>query len=348
MKSFQIKNRLIGEDAPVYIIAEMSANHAGSLERAKEIIHAAAESGADCIKIQTYTQDTITIDCNKPCFQITGGTWKDETLYSLYGKAYTPWDWQPLLKEEAEKAGLDFLSTPFDYSAVDFLDELGVDFYKIASFEAVDLPLIKYTASKGKPVIISTGMCSLAEIEDAVSVVHAAGNEQLALLRCASAYPAVGEDMNLLTICDMKEHFGVPVGLSDHSMGFVGAVCATALGAQIIEKHFCISREIENPDSSFSMEPAEFNEMVLAVRDAEKARGSIHYGATADEEANMRFRRSLFAVKDIAEGERFTPDNIRSIRPADGLEPKHYEEILGRTASGPIERGTPLTWDLIT
>lgn len=330
-----------------YIIAEMSANHAGSIENAKEIIHAAKEAGADCIKIQTYTPDTITIDCDNEYFQISKGTWNGENLYQLYRKAYTPWEWQQELKEEAKKVGLDFFSTPFDKTAVDFLEEIGVEFYKIASFELVDIPLIEYVASKGKPVIMSTGMGTLAEISEAVEAVRRQGNENLALLRCASAYPAITDAMNLRTMQNMAETFGVPVGLSDHSMGSVGAVTAVALGAKIIEKHFCLDRSIENPDSSFSMNPAEFKQMVADIRQAEKAVGSVAYGPTKQEESNIIFRRSVFCVKDIKKGERLTEENVRVIRPGYGLKPKFYPEILGQAALRDIDRGTPLRFDMI-
>ena len=325
-----------------YIIAEMSANHAGSKDRALEIIHAAKESGADCIKIQTYTADTMTIDCDNEYFRIGKGTWAGENLYHLYEKAYTPWEWQADLKAEAEKIGLDFLSTPFDKTSVDFLENLGVQFYKIASFELVDIPLLKYVASKGKPIIMSTGMSTLPQICDAVDTIKQNGNPQLVLLRCASAYPAVTDEMNLKTIANMSELFHVPVGLSDHSMGSVGAVTAVALGAKIIEKHFCIDRSIENPDSSFSMEPDEFRQMVNDVRQAETAIGKVHYGITSQEESNVVFKRSIFCVKDIKAGETFTEDNIRVIRPGYGLEPKYYEQILGMKAAMDIERGTPI------
>ncbi len=331
----------------VYVIAEMSGNHAGSIEHAKEIIHAAKESGADCIKLQTYTPDTITLDCDNEYFQIKDGTWKNETLYELYGKAYTPWEWQETLKKEAEKTGIDFFSTPFDNTAVDFLEQMGVEFYKIASFELVDLPLIEYVASKGKPIIMSTGMATLAEIDAAVRAVRRQGNCQLALLRCASAYPAVTDEMNLKTMQNMADTFQVPVGLSDHSMGSVGAVMAVALGARIIEKHFCISREIENPDSSFSMNADEFKQMVQDIRQAERALGSVSYGMAQQEKENIVFRRSIFCVKDIKKGEKITEKNIRIIRPGYGMSPQFYPEILGQTALEDIQRGTPLQMDMI-
>lgn len=343
----KIGNREIGGNAPAYIIAEMSANHAGSIKNAKKIIHAAKAAGADCIKIQTYTADTLTIDCDKPYFQVGAGTWDGENLYKLYEKAFTPWEWQAELKKEAESIGLDFFSTPFDKSSVDFLEEMGIGFYKIASFEIVDIPLIKYVASKGKPIIMSTGMASLAEIEDAVNAMKSQGNNQLALLRCASAYPAITDEMNLMTMKNMAEVFDVPVGLSDHSMGSVGAVTAVAMGAKIIEKHFCLDRAIENPDSSFSMNPEEFSQMVKDVRQAEKAIGKVCYGASEQEKNSMVFRRSIFCVKDIEPGEVLTEENIRVIRPGYGMAPKYYEEILGQVALQKIERGTPMEYRMI-
>lgn len=343
----KIGSREIGKGHPVYLIAEMSANHAGSLERAKEIIHRAKEAGADCVKIQTYTPDTITIDCNKEYFHIADGIWNGENLYQLYEKAYTPWEWQGELKEEADKAGIDFFSTPFDNTSVDFLENIGVGFYKIASFEIVDIPLIEYVASKGKPIIMSTGMASLAEIEEAVQAVYRMGNTNLVLMRCASAYPAVTDDMNLKTMQNMGQTFGVPVGLSDHSMGSVAAVAAVALGASVIEKHFCMDREIENPDSSFSMTPKEYKQMVQDVRQAECAVGKVKYGVSKQEEANLAFRRSVFCVKDIKKGETITEENVRIIRPGQGLHPRYFGEILGKTAAREMERGTPMRWEYI-
>ncbi|SHH20827.1 pseudaminic acid synthase [Tepidibacter thalassicus] len=346
-KIINIGNKTIGKNQPTYIIAEMSANHAGDFNRAIEIIHAAKESGADCIKIQTYTPDTMTIDCDKEYFKIKKGTWKGEILYNLYKKAYTPWEWQVDLKKEAEKLGLDFLSTPFDKTSVDFLENLGVKFYKIASFEVTDIPLLKYIASKGKPIIMSTGNATLGEIEEAVKVIREQGNNDLCLLKCSSSYPAISDDMNLKTIQHLQETFDVVVGLSDHSMGSVGAVCAVALGAKVVEKHFCLSRSIVNPDSSFSMEPDEFKKMVEDIRSAEKAIGKISYNMSERERNNLKFRRSVFIVKDIKKGEVLTENNIRVIRPAYGLEPKYYEYVLGKKASKDLERGTPLTWEMI-
>lgn len=346
-KFIKVNGRVIGQGYPAYIIAEMSANHAGSIERAKEIIYAAKESGADCIKIQTYTPDTLTIDCDNEYFRIKNGTWNGENLYKLYGKAYTPWEWQPELKAEADKIGIDFLSTPFDNTAVDFLENMGLEFYKIASFEMVDLPLIEYVASKNKPIIMSTGMGTVEEIREAVETVEKTGNTQLAILKCSSAYPADPADMNLSTIADMRERFGLPVGLSDHSMGSLSATIAVALGASVIEKHFCISREIENPDASFSMTPAEFKKMVSDIRDTEAALGKPFYGASEQEKNSLVFRRSVFVVKKIKAGEEFTTQNIRIIRPGNGIKPKYYKSILGKHASADLDLGTPMDIEYI-
>lgn len=347
MKTLEINGRKIGDGYPAYIIAEMSGNHAGSIERAKEIIRAAKEAGADCVKIQTYTPDTITIDCHNEYFHIEDGTWEGENLYSLYGKAYTPWEWHEELKKEAERIGIDFFSTPFDNTSVDFLEKLGFSFYKIASFEMIDLPLLQYVASKGKPIIMSTGMGSIEEIEEAVEAIYKTGNKQLALMKCSSAYPAKVEEMNLTTIADMKERFQIPVGLSDHSMGSLSAEVAVAIGASIIEKHFCLGREIENPDASFSMTPEEFKQMTEAVRTVEKAKGIVDYGVEKQEETNIKFRRSLFVVEDIKAGEIFTGKNVRSIRPGYGMKPKFLPEVLGKRALVDIKRGEPLKPEMI-
>lgn len=346
LSTIQIKDRIIGKGYPAYIIAEMSANHAGDLDLAKEIIREAKKSGADCVKLQTYTADTLTIDCDNSYFRIEDGTWQGENLYQLYQKAYTPWEWQKELKEEADRIGIDIFSTPFDKSAVDFLEQIDMEFYKIASFEVVDIPLIRYIASKGKPIIMSTGMASLGEIEDAVREIRSQGNEQIALLKCSSAYPAITENMNLKTLVNMAETFQVPTGLSDHSMGSLGAVTAVTLGANIIEKHFCLSRKIDNPDSSFSMEPEEFKRMVEDIRMAEQAVGTVRYGVSEQEQENVKFRRSLFVVKDIKKGEKLTQENVRSIRPGYGMAPKHYDEVLGKCANRDIARGTPLQYSL--
>lgn len=330
-----------------YIIAEMSANHAGSKEKALEIIHAAKEAGADCVKIQTYTADTMTLNCDNQYFHIDDGTWKGETLYSLYQKAYTPWDWQAELKAETEGLGMDFLSTPFDHSSVDFLEEIGIGAYKIASFELTDIPLLQYVASKGKPMILSTGMAELSEIDEAVRTIRGENNHQIVLMHCASAYPAITEDMNLRTMKNLQDIYQVPVGLSDHSMGSVGAITAVALGAKVIEKHLCLDRSIETPDSSFSMNPMEFKKMVRDVRQAEKALGCVQYGVKRQENANYKFRRSIFASKDIKKGQRMTRDNICVIRPGYGADPKYYQEVIGQVALQDIKMGTPIQLEII-
>lgn len=330
-----------------YIIAEMSGNHAGKIEHAKKIIQAAKEAGADCVKIQTYTPDTITMDCDNEYFRLQGGAWNGKNLYQLYGQAYTPWEWQPELMAEAKKVGIDFFSTPFDKTAVDFLEEMGVEFYKIASFELIDIPLIKYVAAKGKPIIMSTGMATLEEIEEAVETVRQTGNNQLVLLKCSSAYPAIPKDMNLAVMQDMHKRFGIPTGLSDHSMGSLAAVTAVAMGAAVIEKHFCISRSMDNPDAHFSMEADEFAQMVQHIRQAERARGRVSYGPKETEKSNLLVRKSIFVSADIQKGEKLTENNIRVIRPGYGLKPKYYEQVLGKTAVCDLKRGTPLDFSQI-
>lgn len=343
----KIGNRQIGDGHPAYLIAEMSANHAGSLEQAKEIIYQAKEAGADCIKIQTYTADTLTINCDNEYFQLKEPLWKGQNLYHLYEKGYMPWEWQQELKETAKKVEIDFFSSPFDKTAVDFLEELQVEFYKIASFELVDIPLIKYVASKGKPIIMSTGMATFEEIKEAVEAVYEMGNKQLALLKCSSAYPAVSKDMNLNTMVDMKKQFEIPIGLSDHSLGSLGAVTAVALGANIIEKHFCLDRNCDSPDAAFSMTPAEYKQMVQDIRAVESAKGMVTYGPSLQEKNNIDFRRSLFVTKPVKKGEAFTEENLRSIRPGYGLHTRYYEELLGKIATKDIEMGTPMSWDFV-
>lgn len=328
-----------------YVIAEMSANHAGKLENALEIVRQAAQAGADCVKIQTYTADTITIDCGSEYFQIHGGLWDGYKLYDLYKDAGTPWEWQGRIKRECEACGVDFLSTPFDSTAVDFLEGIGCEAYKIASFELVDIPLIEYAASKGKPIILSCGMGSVDEIQDALDACRRAGNDRVVLLKCCSEYPADWEDMHLSNIPDMARRFRVPVGLSDHSMGSLAAVVGVSLGACVVEKHVCLSRGIKNPDSGFSMEMPEYAQMVRDIRAAEQIRGEVRYGPLPSEK-NVIFRRSLFAVKDIKKGEPFTSENVRSIRPAQGVPPKYYAMILGRAAEKDIRRGEPITADM--
>lgn len=330
----------------VYIIAEMSANHGGSLENALEIVREAAKAGADCLKIQTYTADSITIDCDNEFFKIEGGLWDGYKLYDLYKEAYTPYEWQEQIKKECEKCGIDFLSTPFDREAVDFLDKLGAEAYKIASFELVDIPLIEYAASKGKPMIMSTGMASSEEIQEAIEACKRMNNEQIVLLKCCSEYPAPWEDMHLGNITDMKERFNLPIGLSDHSEGSLGAVVGTALGAMVIEKHIMI-KGVESADSKFSMPVEDFAKMVKDVRSAKLIAQGPTYELSEKEKASTKFRRSLFAVKDIKKGELITEENIRSIRPSNGVAPKYYKELLGKRTTEDISFGEPITWEKI-
>jgi pseudaminic acid synthase len=343
-----IKGRRIGCGEPVYIIAEMSANHSQNFDQAVRILYAAKEAGADAVKLQTYMPDTLTIPSDREYFRIGGGTlWDGRTLYDLYSEAYMPWEWQPKLKEIADEIGIDLFSTAFDPTAVDFLEQMGVPVHKVASFEIVDIPLIEKMARTGKPLIISTGMATLGEIEEAVQAARRAGATQIALLKCTSAYPAPPEEMNLRTIPHLAEAFGVPVGLSDHTLGIAVPVAAVALGACIVEKHFTLSRDIPGPDSAFSLEPHEFKAMVEAIRTVEKALGKVHYGITEQEAKSRVFRRSLFVVKDMKAGEMFTEENVRSIRPGYGLHPRHLNDVLGRRAARDIKRGTPLSWELI-
>jgi len=345
--AFQINERVIASGCPVYIVAEISANHKKKYDQAVRLLHAAKEAGADAVKLQTYTPDTITIDCDNEYFRIKETIWKGRNLYDLYGEAYTPWEWQPNLKLIAEGLGLDLFSTPFDSTAVDFLENIGVPAYKIASFEVVDLPLLRKIAKSGKPIIMSTGMATLAEIDEAVQTIREAGGTKLALLKCTSAYPALPEDMNLQTIPHLAEAFDLEVGLSDHTLGIAAPIAAVTLGACIIEKHITLSRADKGPDDSFSLEPHEFKAMVEAVRAAEKALGTVNYGMSEAEAKSRVFRRSLFVVKDMKAGEQFTNENVRSIRPAYGLHTRYMDGVLGRIARQDINRGTPLTWNLI-
>lgn len=340
------KNK-IGRNNPVYIVAEMSANHGQDLRKAEAILKAAKEAGANAVKIQTYTPDTITIKSESDFFSIKGTLWEGSTLHDLYAKAYTPWEWHPRLSEIASDLDLDFFSTPFDSTAVDFLEEMNVPAYKIASFEIVDIPLLKKIGGTRKPVILSTGMASYEEIEEAVLTLRQAGTNDIVLLKCTSAYPAPPHEMNLRTIPHLAESFDVPVGLSDHTLGITVPIAAVALGACVIEKHFCLSRLDGGPDSAFSLEPQEFAEMVKSVRVAEKALGTVSFDLTEKQKESAVFRRSLFVVKSVAEGEKFTIDNIRSIRPGYGLHTRHLDEIIGKRANKPIMKGTPLSWDLI-
>ena len=337
----------ISADSPVYIVAEMSANHNMDFERAKEIIKAAAEAGADAIKIQTYTPDTITIDCKDECFRTQSKLWEGMTLYELYQKAYTPWEWQEDLKEYAESLGIDFFSSPFDITAVDSLEKLNVIAYKIASFEINDIPLIRKVASTGKPIIISTGIAYLEDIELAIRTCREQGNNNIVLLKCLSAYPAPFEEMNLRVIPNLGETFGCEVGLSDHSLGSETAIAAVTLGARMVEKHLTLSREDGGADAAFSMEPDEFALMVKQIRNVEKALGKVTYQLTPKQVEQREGSRSLFIVRDVKKGERFTTENVKSIRPGIGLHTKYYEEILGRKAKEDFNLGTPLSWDKI-
>jgi N-acetylneuraminate synthase len=345
MQPINIGQRRIGPQQPVYVVAELSANHNQRFEEAVRLLHAAKLAGADAVKLQTYTPDTITINCDNEYFRVRGGTlWKGRNLYELYGEAYTPWEWQPELKNIAVGLGLDLFSSPFDHTAVDFLEKMEVSAYKVASFEIIDLPLIRRIAHTGKPIIMSTGMATLSEIHDAVNTIQEVGGNQLALLKCTSAYPAPPEEMNLRTIPHLSEAFNVPAGLSDHTLGIAVPVAAVALGACIVEKHFTLARAIPGLDSPFSLEPQEFKLMVDAIRTTEKAMGRICYGVSDQEAKSRVFRRSLFVVKDVAAGETFSEDNVRSIRPGHGLSPKYLIEVIGCKASIDIKRGTPLRW----
>ena len=347
-RTFQIANQPIGPGYPVYIIAELSANHNQDFEQAVKILEAARDAGADAVKLQTYTADTITMRSAREEFQVKGGTlWDGRTLHDLYQEAFTPWEWQPRLKAIADEWGLPLFSSAFDATAVDFLEAVNVPAHKIASPELVDIPLIQKMARTGKPLIMSTGMATLEEIEEAVAAARAAGAEQIALLKCTSAYPASPSEMNLRTIPELARRFDVPTGLSDHTMGIEVPVAAVALGACILEKHMTLSRDLKGPDSAFSLNPAEFRNLVQAVRNAEQALGTIHFGVSGREEATRRFRRSLFVVADIKRGEVFSPGTVRSIRPAQGLHPRHLPEVLGRHATRDLTAGTPLAWDMV-
>lgn len=343
-----IESKKVGQGHPCFIIAELSANHNGNLEVAKETIRAAKRTGADAIKLQTYTPDTLTIDCDNEYFKIDGGTlWDGKTLYELYGEAYTPWEWHQELFKVAEEEGLICFSSPFDKTAVDFLEELNVPAYKIASFEIQDIPLIEYTASKGKPIIMSTGIATEEDIQLAVETCRKAGNNDIILLKCTSSYPAPLELANLNTIPDLKERFNVEVGFSDHTYGHVAPVVATTLGATVIEKHFILNKEVGGPDADFSLDVDEFTQMVNAVRDTEKLQGSISYDISEKVKKNRKFARSLFIVEDVKAGEVFTEKNVRSIRPGYGLHPKYYDEVVGKTCAKTVIKGTPLSFELI-
>lgn len=343
-----IDGKKIGDGEKTFVIAEMSANHLQSFDRAVEIIKAAKWAGADAIKVQTYTPDTITLDCDNEYFQIKQGTiWDGTTLHKLYQGAYTPWEWQPKLKKIAEDMGLIFFSSPFDYTAVDFLEEMDVPVYKIASFEINDIPFIEYIASKGKPIIMSTGIARLGDIQDALDACKRMGNTNVALLKCTSAYPSPLEDINLNTIPNMKDTFKTVVGLSDHTMGHTVAVGAVALGAKIVEKHLTLKRADGGADAKFSMEPEEFKVMVDEIRNIEKALGKVTYDLTEKQKNSREHSRSLFVVKPIKKGEVFTKENVKSIRPGFGIETKYIKDILGQKAKKDIEKGTPMNWNLV-
>jgi len=344
-----IGRRAVGTGQPTFIVAEISANHRQKYQEAEKLVRAAKDVGADAVKVQTFTPDTITLRSDRKEFRVGGGTlWDGRTLYDLYEEAYMPWEWQPKLKVLANELGLQFFSSPFDATAVDFLEKMDVPAYKVASFEIVDLDLIERIAKTRKPMIISTGMATKEEIGEAVETARKAGAEQIALLKCNSGYPAPSEEMNLRTIVDMRESFRVPVGLSDHTLGTSVSEAAVSLGASIIEKHFTLSRSIPGPDSAFSLEPTEFTRLVQGVRTIEGALGTVRYGVTPGERKSVPFRRSLFIVKDVKAGEVLTEVNVRSIRPADGLPPRDLPKVLGKRARRDIPAGTPLTWDLVS
>lgn len=347
-KEIVIGKHIISEDSPTFIIAEMSANHLMDFDRAVAIMQAAKDAGADAIKLQTYTPDTITLNCDAPCFQITQGTiWDGTTFYKLYQTAYTPWEWQPKLKKIAEEMGLELFSSPFDFSSVDFLEKMDVPAYKVASFEINDIPLIKKIAGTGKPVIISTGIAHLADIELALKTCREAGNENVILLKCTSAYPAPYEDINLKTIPSMKEVFDCLAGLSDHTMGSAVAVAGVAVGVKVLEKHLTLHRADGGPDAAFSMEPEEFKEMVENIRMVEKALGKVTYDLTNKQQSSRAFSRSLFVAEDMKAGDVFTPENLRSVRPSFGLHTQYYEELLGKQIAKDAKAGTPMSWELV-
>ncbi len=344
----EIAGREIGPDRPVYVVAELSGNHGGQLARALEIVEAAAEAGADAVKVQTYTADSLTLDIDAPPFVVDGGTaWDSRTLHDVYADAAMPWEWQPAIFDRARELGLDCFSSPFDADAVAFLEGIGVPAYKIASFELVDLPLIERVARTGKPVILSAGMAGRSEIEAALAAIDRAGGDEVVVLKCTSSYPAPPESMNLRSIPAWSDAFGVPVGLSDHSLDVAVPIAAVALGACLIEKHLTMRRSDGGPDATFSLEPDELAATVAAVRTTERAVGRAVWEPDAADREMRRFRRSLFVVRDVAEGEEFTDENVRSIRPADGLAPVRLPTVLGHRARRPIARGTPLRDDLV-
>jgi len=347
LPEIEIAGRKIGAAYEPFVICELSGNHNGSLDRALQMVDAAAETGCDAIKIQTYTADTITMDVDRPEFRIHGGLWDGRSLYELYQEAQTPFEWHAAIFERARKRGVIIFSSPFDETAVDLLDGLGAPAYKIASFEAVDLPLIRYTAAKGKPLIISTGMANLAEIEAARDAALGAGAPGVVLLHCVSSYPATFADANVRTVTDMTQRFGCPIGLSDHTPGTAASVAAVAMGACVIEKHFTLARADGGPDAAFSLEPNEFKALVDDTKAAWAALGQAHYDVLGSERGSLLFRRSLYVAADVKAGEPLTRANVRSIRPGNGLAPAHFDEVLGRTAKRDLARGEPLAWDML-
>ena len=346
-KYISINDRAIGADYPPYVIGEVSANHNGDFERAVKIMEVAKRCGCDAVKLQTYTPDTITIDCDKPDFRINGGLWDKRSLYDLYSEAHLPWEWHKPLFDEARRLGLTIFSSPFDKTAVDLLEDLGVPAYKIASFEAIDIPLIEYVATTGKPMIISTGMADALEIEEAVTAARDSGCKDLILLHCVSGYPAPIEDYNLATLSDLEKRFNTLVGLSDHTIDNTAAIVSIGFGACVIEKHITLDRSDGGPDDSFSLEESDLVALCQDVKKAWRAVGRVNYERKQSESDSLIFRRSLYAVKDISAGEEISIDNVRSIRPGYGLKPKHLKEILGKTAKVKIERGDKLEWRLL-
>jgi len=347
MPQIEIAGRRIGPDHSPYVIAELSANHNGKLETALRIVEEAKKAGADAIKLQTYKPDTITLNCNSEDFKIRGGLWDGRTLYELYEEAHMPWDWHKPLFDRARQLGITIFSSPFDNTAIDLLEDLNAPAYKIASFEAVDLPLIKYAASTGKPMIISTGMADAEEIQEAIDAAREGGCKQLAVLHCVSGYPAPAEDYNLRTIPDMIERFGLVTGLSDHTLDNIIAITSVAMGASIIEKHFTLDRSGGGPDDSFSLEPAELAALCHGAKTAWSALGRVDYGRKSSEQGNVKFRRSLYFVKDMKAGNVITQDCVSSVRPGFGLAPRYFEQLIGRKVRSDVRFATPVRWDLV-
>jgi pseudaminic acid synthase len=347
MKTIKIGNRVVGDNNPVFIVAEISANHLQKYDLAVKTIEAAYDAGADAIKFQTYTPDTITMNCSNEYFLLKDTIWEGKTLYQLYEEAYTPWEWQPKLKEYTEDMGLIWFSSPFDKTAVDFLEKINVPAYKVASFEITDIPLIRYIAQKGKPIIISTGIAEISDIEEALEACKEEGNEDVILLKCTSAYPTPLTEVNLRTIPDLSTRFETLVGLSDHTLTTSVPIASVSLGACLIEKHLIVKRDLGGPDAKFSLEPNEFKAMVETIREVEEALGQVNYTLTEKAKRSREFSRSLFVTEDIHKGETLTVNNIRSIRPGYGLHPRFFDEILGKKAKRDIQRGTPLDWDMI-